>query len=78
VTHLSLAPQSGITAARLQVSLDNGRTWHPAKVRKLGAPRFLAVFTAPAGQAVTLRLAARDATGATVTETILAAYRTSG
>jgi hypothetical protein len=31
-----------------------------------------------ASRAVTLRLAARDATGATVTETILAAYRTSG
>jgi len=75
--HLQQAVQSRIASAGVRVSFDNGKTWRPATVRRLGKATFRAAFTAPSARGVSLRLTARDATGATVTETILGAYQTS-
>jgi hypothetical protein len=77
VNHLQLGTASRITHATVQVSYDNGTTWHHATLTRTGASQFRASYTAPAATAVSLRVSARDARGATVTETILAAYRTS-
>jgi hypothetical protein len=73
--HLQLAPASPITHASLQVSFDNGTTWHAARVTKTSAGHFRAVFRAPPGAMVTLRTHATGPAGASVTETILDAYR---
>lgn len=78
VTHLQHARLSPIARLRLQVSINGGRTWRNASVHRRGASRFVAFFTAAAGQLVTLRLSARDRAGDAVTETVLRAYRTSG
>jgi hypothetical protein len=43
-------------------------------VTSLGAGRFRAVFTAPAGTFVTLRTTAQDAAGGSINETITRAY----
>jgi hypothetical protein len=73
--HLQLAPASPVTQASLQVSFDNGKTWHAARVTKTSAGHFRAVFRAPPGAMVTLRTHATGPAGASVTETILDAYR---
>jgi len=75
--HLQLAPASPVTHASLQVSFDNGKTWHAARVTKISAGHFRAVFHGPPGAMVTLRTHATGAAGASVTETILDAYRVS-
>ena len=75
VGHLQLVKAAKITRATVQVSIDDGRTWHSAKAKATGAGRFRAAFTAPAGAWVTLRAHAQDAAGATITETITRAYR---
>jgi hypothetical protein len=77
VGHLQLAAQSRITDAGVRVSVNGGRTWQRASVRTAGAGHFRAQFTVPRGRDVTLQVTARDATGATITETIRGAYRTS-
>jgi hypothetical protein len=77
VTHLQQAPPSRVAVAQVQVSFDGGKTWQQAQVRRLGAATFRAGFTAPSASTVSLRLTARDTTGATVTETVLGAYQTS-
>jgi hypothetical protein len=76
-SHIQLAPATPITATSVQVSFNNGKTWHRAAIRRLGRVRFLATFTAPAAVAVTLRVAGRDRGGASLTENLLNAYRTS-
>jgi hypothetical protein len=75
---LQLARTSPVTHASLQVSFDNGKTWHAASVSKTSAGHFRAVVNAPAAAMVTLRTHATGAGGATVAETILGAYRTTG
>jgi len=77
VGHLQQAAQSRITRAGVRFSVNGGRTWQRASVRSAGAGRFRAQFTVPRSREVTLQVTARDATGATITETIRAAYRTS-
>jgi len=77
VTRLPAAAPSRIVQARLQVSFNDGKTWHPASMRRLGPGRFLASFTAAARRGVTLRLSARDRAGDTFSETIFRAYDTS-
>jgi len=59
------------------VSFDNGKTWHAARGTKTSAGHFRAVFRSPPGAMVTLRTHATGAAGASVTETILDAYRVS-
>jgi len=71
------AAPSEVTHATVRVSFNGGKTWRLARVRRAGASQFRALFTAPRSQDVTLRITARAAAGATVTETIRDAYRTS-
>jgi hypothetical protein len=78
VSHLQLGTASKITNATLQVSYDNGKTWHNATLTRTGANQFHGSYTAPATAGVSLRVTARDAQGATVTETIPNTYQTSG
>jgi hypothetical protein len=77
VSHLQLAASPPVTHTQVQVSFDNGKTWHNAAVRQLGPAQFSATFTAPASHSVSLRVIARDAAGNGVTETISRGYRTS-
>ena len=77
VRHLQLSAPARITRASLAVSFDGGLTWHAARVTRTASGRFRAVFTAPAGAAITLRTHAADAAGAQLTETITRAYRTA-
>jgi hypothetical protein len=76
VGHLQLAKAAAITGTSVSVSFDGGRTWHRARVSGR-AGHSTATFTAPAGAMVTLRTHAADAAGASITETITSAYRTT-
>jgi hypothetical protein len=77
VGHLQLSTASPVTAATVQYSTD-GTTWQDATVSPRGDGVFHADFTAAAdrsgGTDVSLRVTAADAAGATVAETITAAY----
>jgi hypothetical protein len=77
VSHLPLGTASRITHATAQVSYDNGRSWRHATLARTSPSQFRASYTAPAATGVSLRVTARDAMGATVTETILGAYQTA-
>ena len=72
--HLQLARASRVTRATVQVSLDGGKTWRPARVVGRDGT-YTALFTAPPGARVTLRTSATDAAGGSITETITNAYR---
>ncbi|HEV2373796.1 MAG TPA: hypothetical protein VGS19_16695 [Streptosporangiaceae bacterium] len=77
IGHLQEAAPSRITHAQVQVSYDNGTTWQSATLTRTGPGQFTAAYTAPASSLVSLRVTARDAQGATITETIDSAYQTS-
>jgi hypothetical protein len=74
VGHIQLARTVPVTGARVQVSFNDGRTWQATPVTAAGGGRFRAVFNAPAGAFVTLRVTATDAAGGSIRETILRAY----
>lgn len=79
VGHLQQIAPFPVTSAGAQVSYDAGTTWRPVTLSQAGSSgRFRASYRAPAGAAVSLRITARDTLGATITETIVGAYRTSG
>jgi hypothetical protein len=73
--HIPLARPSAITSAAVQVSFDDGATWHTARITRRYPGGYRAVFTAPAGAYVTLRTTATDAGGGSITETITRGYR---
>jgi hypothetical protein len=75
VTHIQPGGQSRTSGATVHVSVDGGRTWRLARVTADGGGRFAVRFTQPPGRDVTLRVAARDASGGTITETLRDAYR---
>jgi hypothetical protein len=75
--HLPVGPSPKVTSATVAVSFDHGKTWQRARVRRVLGSRFRAIFNAPPSHEVSLRVTARDAAGATLTETIRDAYRTS-
>lgn len=77
VAHLQHGAQFPITGATAQVSRDGGATWQDATLTRTGPHQFSAGYTAPAGALVSLRVAARDSLGATITETLLDAYQTA-
>jgi hypothetical protein len=82
VSHLPDSTQYPVAHAQLQVSFNNGSTWHPAALARIChghacTNQYRATYTAPANARVSLRVTARDAHGATVTETILGAYQTA-
>lgn len=68
------AKPAAITKVTAQVSYDGGKFWQPAKVLHLATNDYQLIFTPPAGVDVTTRVTATDATGASVTETIINAY----
>jgi hypothetical protein len=72
--HLELAHAAKVTAAKVAVSLDGGKTWQQATVTGSGGS-YTASFTAPAGAKVSLRTSAADAAGGTITETLINAYQ---
>jgi hypothetical protein len=74
VGHGPLTHAARITGATVQVSFDNGRTWHDAALSGR-AGHYTASYTAAAGRDVTLRISAADAAGGRITETITRAYR---
>jgi hypothetical protein len=76
VGHLQLARAAKITAARVSVSFDHGKTWRAARVTGSDGS-YAAVFRAPPGTQVTLRTSASDADGGAITETITNAYQTA-
>ncbi|MFF1614965.1 hypothetical protein ACFVYA_45015 [Amycolatopsis sp. NPDC058278] len=77
VGHLQQSTGSPVRAATVQYSTD-GTTWQDATVTARGDGVFHAGFTATTeafrGTDVSLRVTAADAAGATITETITAAY----
>jgi hypothetical protein len=73
VGHLQLAAASAIKAATVQVSFNDGKTWHAASVTGRDGS-YRAVYSAPAGAFVTLRVAASDTAGGSIAETITRAY----
>lgn len=75
--HLQLAKAAPVTTTTVQVSFDNGKTWRGAVVTSLGGGHYRAVYTAPAGRYVTLRVSASDAAHGQITETITRAYQTA-
>ena len=77
VNRLQLGTAARITHATLQVSYENGTSWRHATLTRTGTSQFRASYTAPASTGVSLRVSARDARGATLTETILGAYQTA-
>ncbi len=72
--HLELANAAKVTAAKVAVSLDGGKTWQQATVTGSGGS-YTASFKAPAGANVSLRTSAADAAGGTITETLINAYQ---
>ncbi|HEV2373798.1 MAG TPA: hypothetical protein VGS19_16705 [Streptosporangiaceae bacterium] len=77
VNHLQATAPARVTDAQIQVSYDDGATWHPATITRTGPATFHLTYTAPPQAGVTLRVNATDAHGATVAETITRAYQTS-
>lgn len=77
VGHLQQSATSPVTAATVQYSTD-GTTWQNATVTPHGDGVFHADFAATTdtfrGTDVSLRVTASDAAGATITETVTAAY----
>jgi hypothetical protein len=78
VGHIQLVKAIRITRATVRVSFDGGKKWHDAAVRNLGRGRYHAIYNAPAGSDVMLRVSAKDAAGGRITETITHAYRVGG
>jgi hypothetical protein len=78
VGHIQLARATAITGARMQVSFDDGTTWHAAQVTATGHGHFRVTFTAAAHAFVTLRTTATDQAGGSITETITRGYTTAG
>lgn len=75
VGHLQLATPAHVTGASAQFSCDDGKSWQRASVRGEGGGNFQIAFSAPGGCLVTLRVAASDAAGGSITETITRAYQ---
>jgi hypothetical protein len=74
--HLQSSAAPAVRTASARVSFNSGLTWQPASVTELTGGQFKAVFTAPAGAVVSLRVTAADPVGGSLAETILRAYRT--
>jgi hypothetical protein len=74
VGHIQPAKALAIARAGAQVSYNDGQSWLPASVIRLGGGRFRITFTAPAGVDPTLRVTATDSAGGSIRETILRAY----
>jgi hypothetical protein len=64
-----------VLGLRLWTSVDGGKTWQAAAVRGLGGGKFAATLPrVPTGQGLSLRVAATDAGGSKIDQTIITAY----
>ncbi|MGA8116335.1 MAG: hypothetical protein WCA46_21970 [Actinocatenispora sp.] len=73
VNHAPGAGHVPVEAATVSVSYDDGATWTPTKVSDLGSGKFRANWTNPASAAggpVALKITAKDATGATISQLV--------
>jgi hypothetical protein len=68
------APAGRTRSVTLEVSYDDGTTWHPALVRGSGDHRIATVRHPSAAGYASLRVRAVDTTGNTVTQTVIRAY----
>jgi hypothetical protein len=73
--HIQAARPAAITGVAVQVSFDDGATWHAVRVSRQHPGSYSAVYYAPAGAYLTLRTTATDAVGGSITETITRGYR---
>lgn len=68
--------EAKVTGLRFWTSVDDGKTWQGADVTDLGGGRYSAPLPAPVkGQAVSLRVSAKDAGGSGIDQSIIRAYR---
>ncbi|QKW32959.1 S8 family serine peptidase [Actinomadura sp. NAK00032] len=68
--------EAKVTGLRFWTSADDGKTWQDAEVTELGGGRYSAPLPAPVkGQAVSLRVSAKDAGGSGIDQSIVRAYR---
>ncbi len=71
--------RSRVVAAKVEFSVNDGRTWDSARLRRLDANSFRVSYTnprrLPRHRYVTLRVSGKDAAGRTVEETATRAYR---
>lgn len=75
VTRVAGTPRAKVLGLRLWTSVDGGTTWQAAPVRALGNGQFAATLPhVQAGQGVSLRVAASDAGGSKIDQTIITAY----
>ena len=77
VGYQQLSHGSKVTRASVRVSFDRGKTWRAAHMTGRDG-NYRAVYPAPAGSDVTLRVSAANAAGSTVTQTTVNAYRVAG
>ncbi|MEU4288183.1 hypothetical protein AB0E63_08160 [Kribbella sp. NPDC026596] len=64
----------GIKKLEIQVSVDGGKTWHPAGVVPSGHGTYKAIFATPKGTTISLKSHLLDATGNTTDLTVVNAY----
>lgn len=73
VGHTSGAKATPLVHAAVWVSYDHGATWHQTRLRPTGHSTYRAKWTIPhtaGAAAVSLKVTARDAAGATITQTV--------
>jgi hypothetical protein len=75
--HASGAPSVPIRSAAVEVSFDDGQTWTRTALAGAGGGRYVARWTSPAGAHLSVRVTARDAAGATLTQSVLDAATVS-
>jgi hypothetical protein len=68
------APRAPVTALTVQISTDDGATWHKAPVVRSGGGWTVTVTNPPAAGHVSLRASATDGDGNTVEQTVVRAY----
>jgi hypothetical protein len=74
-TRVAGTPRAKVTSLRLWTSVDGGKTWQAAPVRPMGDGKFAVTLpTVTAGVGVSLRVAATDAGGSAIDQTIITAY----
>lgn len=75
--HIQGAPATAVHGVSVRTSFDGGRTWTAAPVSPAGAGRYQITITNPAAHAgdyVAVSIAAADATGGAITQTVQRAY----
>lgn len=76
VARMAGSGEAEVTGLRFWTSVDDGETWQDVRVRPLGGGRFGAPLPVPVkGQAVSLRVTAKDAGGSGVDQRVIRAHR---